>query len=70
MGADAVAPFVETFSENEDGQSNVEIKISVWDREEGQQETSVSDDFSPPIPGRPPSSLPYEVNVISFLTSG
>jgi hypothetical protein len=59
----AVQPFVEVFSENIDGQSNVEVAPTLYDREEGQ--TTSGDIFSPPTSH--PSALPYEVNVISFL---
>jgi len=55
-------PFVEAFT----GESNVEVGINLYDREEGF--TTQPDDFSPPISSRP-SSLPFEVNVISFLTT-
>ena len=55
-------PFVEAFN----GESNVEVGINLYDREEGF--TTQPDDFSPPISSRP-SSLPFEVNVISFLTT-
>ena len=65
VGATAIQPFVETF--HAPGQSNVEIVISMYDQEEGEPDTSVNDDFSPAPPDRPPSSLPFEVNVISFL---
>jgi hypothetical protein len=59
----ALPPFVETFSENIDGQSNVEVAPTLYDREEGF--TTAGDIFSPPTTH--PSALPYEVNVISFL---
>lgn len=61
LGAGAIPPFVEEF----DGESNVEIGIVVYDREEGHGTTQ--DDISPPISSRP-NSLPFEVNVISWLT--
>ncbi|HVV97603.1 MAG TPA: hypothetical protein VHC92_10735 [Rhodanobacteraceae bacterium] len=54
------APFVEAF----DGESNVTVGITLYDREEGH--TTRTGGFSPPV-GTRPSSLPYEVNVISFL---
>lgn len=54
-------PFVEAF----DGESNVTVGINLYDREEGH--TTRQGGFSPPV-GTRPSSLPYEVNVISFLT--
>jgi hypothetical protein len=63
VGAVARAPFVETFS---GGESNVAVGINLYDQEEGT--TTVSEGFSPPV-GTRPSSLPYEVNVISFLAS-
>ena len=63
VGATAISPFVEVFSENIDGQSNVEVAPTLYDREEGQ--TTSGDIFSPPTSH--PSALPYEVNVISFL---
>ncbi len=55
------APFVEAF----DGESNVTVGITLYDREEGH--ISRQGGFSPPV-GTRPSSLPFEVNVISFLT--
>jgi hypothetical protein len=64
VGAAAIQPFVEVFSENIDGQSNVEVAPTLYDREEGQ--TTSGDIFSPPTSH--PSALPYEVNVISFLS--
>ena len=63
VGNTAINPFVETFSENIDGQSNVEVAPTLYDREEGF--TTSGDIFSPPTTH--PSALPYEVNVISFL---
>jgi hypothetical protein len=54
-------PFVEAF----DGESNVTVGINLYDREEGH--TTRQGGFSPPV-GTRPSSLPFEVNVISFLT--
>jgi hypothetical protein len=65
VGAAAIPPFVEVFSQNIDGQSNVEVSPTLYDREEGQ--TTSGDIFSPPTSH--PSALPYEVNVISFLAS-
>jgi hypothetical protein len=53
-------PFVEEF----DGESNVTVGINLYDREEGH--TTRQGGFSPPV-GTRPSSLPFEVNVISFL---
>ncbi len=58
-----VPPFSELF--HAPGASFVEVGIALYDQEEGF--TTQPDDFSPPISTRP-SSLPYEVNVISFLT--
>ncbi len=55
-------PFHELF--HAPGVSNVEVGISLFDQEEGF--TTQPDDFSPPS-ATAPSSLPYEVNVISFL---
>ena len=55
------APFVEAF----DGESIVTVAINLYDREEGH--TTRTGGFSPPV-GTRPSSLPFEVNVISFLT--
>lgn len=55
------APFVEKFA---GGESNVAVGIDLYDQEEGH--TTEEEGFSPPI-GTRPSSLPYEVNVISFL---
>jgi hypothetical protein len=55
-------PFVEAFS---GGQSNVVVVPSIFDREENT--VVVQGDFSPPISSQP-NSLPFEVNVISFLT--
>ncbi len=63
VGSTAVAPFVETFSKNIAGQSNVEVVPTLYDREEGF--TTAGDIFSPPTSH--PSALPYEVNAISFL---
>jgi hypothetical protein len=57
------APFIEAFS---GGESNVAVGISLYDQEEGT--TTIEEGFSPPVGSRP-SSLPYEVNVISFLAS-
>ena len=54
-------PFVEAFA---GGQSNVVVVPSIYDREENT--TQVQGDFSPPISSQP-NSLPFEVNVISFL---
>jgi hypothetical protein len=54
-------PFTQSFT---DGQSNVVVAPSIYDREEAT--TVVQGDFSPPISATP-NSLPYEVNVISFL---
>jgi hypothetical protein len=62
------APFVEKFAAP--GESNVAVGINLYDQEEFH--TTTSEGFSPPV-GTRPSSLPYEVNVISFLngaTSG
>jgi hypothetical protein len=59
-----VPPFHELF--HAPGISNVEVGISLYDQEEGF--TSQPDDFSPPNADSP-SSLPYEVNVISFLST-
>jgi len=56
------SPFVEPFS---GGQSNVVVVPSIYDREENT--TQAQGDFSPPISTQP-NSLPFEVNVISFLT--
>ena len=56
------APFAERFA---GGESNVAVGIALYDQEEGT--TTVEEGFSPPVGSRP-SSLPYEVNVISFLT--
>jgi hypothetical protein len=55
-------PFVESFS---GGESNVVVNPTLYDREEGT--TVPQGDFSPPISTQP-NSLPFEVNVISFLT--
>ncbi len=57
-------PFVEAF--HPPGESNVTVGIALYDREEGH--TTRTGGFSPPV-GTRPSSLPYEVNVISFLTT-
>jgi hypothetical protein len=56
------APFVEKFA---GGESNVAVGINLYDQEEFH--TTSEEGFSPPVGSRP-SSLPYEVNVISFLT--
>lgn len=61
VGPKATAPFVETFR---DGESNVEIGLRVYDREEGHR--TAPDGISPPR-GSKPNSLPFEVNVISWL---
>ncbi|HEY6940284.1 hypothetical protein [Dokdonella sp.] len=65
-GGPVVQPFAETFGETVDGQSNMEVGINMYDQEEGTITTP--DDFSPPSVGHP-SSLPWEVNAISFLAS-
>jgi hypothetical protein len=57
------SPFVEAF--HAPGESNVVVVPSIYDREE---DTTVQQgDFSPPVSSQP-NSLPFEVNVISFLT--
>jgi hypothetical protein len=61
-GGTVIPPFAENFA---GGASFVEVGIDMYDQEEGF--TTQPDDFSPPISSRP-SALPYEVNVISFLT--
>lgn len=61
-GGVVIPPFSENFA---GGASFVEIGINMYDQEEGF--TTQPEDFSPPISERP-SALPYEVNVISFLT--
>ena len=61
-GAVPFPPFVEAFA---GGQSNVVVVPSIYDREENT--TTIQGDFSPPISSQP-NSLPFEVNVISFLT--
>lgn len=55
-------PFVERFA---GGESNVTVQPSLFDQEEGY--TTAPDDFSPPISTQP-NALPFEVNVISFLS--
>jgi len=60
--ANPTSPFFEPFA---DGQSNIVVVPSIYDREENT--TTVQGDFSPPISTQP-NSLPFEVNVISFLT--
>ena len=60
--ANPTAPFVEPF--HAPGESNVTVVPSIYDREE--RTTVVQGDFSPPISSQP-NSLPFEVNVISFL---
>jgi hypothetical protein len=62
-GGTVIPPFAENFA---GGASFVEVGIDMYDQEEGF--TTQPDDFSPPISSRP-SALPYEVNVISFLTN-
>jgi len=71
-------PAIQPFNEVFDSASNVEVKVTQYDREEG---TIVPQDCDPsnPTPGSDcdwspsppinvrPSSLPYEVNVISLL---
>lgn len=57
------APFPNAFLT---GVSNVTVGINLYDREEGH--TTPVGGFSPPV-GTAPSSLPFEVNVISFLTN-
>ena len=54
-------PFSEAFV---GGESNVTVLPSMYDQEEGF--TTTPDDFSPPISTQP-NSLPFEVNVISFI---
>jgi len=61
-GAVPFAPFVEAF--HAPGESNVVVAPSMFDREE--RTTVIQGDFSPPISSQP-NSLPFEVNVISFL---
>ena len=61
--ANPTPPFVEPF--HAPGESNVVVVPSIYDREE--RTTVVQGDFSPPISSQP-NSLPFEVNVISFLT--
>jgi hypothetical protein len=61
-GGAVIPPFSENFA---GGASFVEVGINMYDQEEGF--TTQPEDFSPPISVRP-SALPYEVNVISFLT--
>jgi hypothetical protein len=65
-GGTVIPPFAENFGASNAGQSNVEVGIALYDQEEGF--TTQPEDFSPPGIGHP-SSLPYEVNVISFLAS-
>ena len=60
--ANPTAPFVEPF--HSPGESNVVVVPSMYDREE--QTTVQQGDFSPPVSTQP-NSLPFEVNVISFL---
>ena len=62
-GAVPFPPFVEAF--HAPGESNVVVVPSIFDREEAT--TQVQGDFSPPISSQP-NSLPFEVNVISFLS--
>ncbi|GAA0714271.1 hypothetical protein [Dokdonella soli] len=64
--ATVVPPFAEVFGASNAGQSNMQVGINMFDQEEGT--ITQPDDFSPPSVGHP-SSLPYEVNVISFLAS-
>jgi hypothetical protein len=63
-GAVPFPPFVESF--HAPGESNVVVAPFMYDREE--QTTVVQGDFSPPISSQP-NSLPFEVNVISFLAN-
>jgi hypothetical protein len=56
-------PFEQIFA---GGESTVTVGINLYDQEEGH--TTRTGGFSPPI-GTRPSSLPFEVNVISFLTT-
>ena len=64
-----IQPFEELFGENTDGLSCFLIGISIFDREE--KTTGVSScGFSPCPPGRPPSSLCYETNVVTFAPTG
>lgn len=59
-----IRPFQEAF--HAPGQALSTVSVDLYDQEEGH---SVSNEgISPPIVGAP-SALPYEVNVISFLTS-
>jgi len=64
-----ITPFEELFGETTDGLSCFLIGISIYDREERTTGQS-SCGFSPCPPGRPPSSLCYETNVITFAPNG
>lgn len=57
-----IEPFEEAF--HSPGESNMTVSLEMYDQEEGY--TTSSEGFSPPA-GTVPNSLPYEVNVISFL---
>lgn len=59
-----IKPFQEAF--HAPGQALSTVSVDLYDREEGFSFTD--EGISPPIVGAP-SALPYEVNVISFLTS-
>jgi len=61
VGNTPIQPFEEVFA----GQSCVEVGISYWDREERVPASSPGD-FSPPPPDRPPSSLCYEAQAVTF----
>lgn len=64
-----IQPFEELFGQTTDGLSCFLIGISIYDREERTTGQS-SCGFSPCPPGRPPSSLCYETNVITFAPNG
>jgi len=68
-GSVVVQPFEELFGETTDGLSCFLIGISIYDREE-RTTTTTSCGFSPCPPGRPPSSLCYETNVVTFAPNG
>jgi hypothetical protein len=65
----SITPFEELFGQTTDGLSCFLIGISIYDREERTTGQS-SCGFSPCPPGRPPSSLCYETNVITFAPNG
>lgn len=63
MGAGALPPFVEEF----DGESNVFFRGMIYDREEGETTWPPENDI--PLPPVVKGALPFEVQVISWLSA-